>query len=75
MNWPANLLDLDPIENVWRILKHRIGKRFLTTQEQARQYIEEEWAKLEVSDFSKYTLDMRERCIAVIQAAGGHTKW
>ena len=75
MNWPVNSPDLNPIENVWRILKHRVGRRFPTTLQQARQYIEEEWEKLEVADFSKYTVNMRERCIAVIQANGGHTEW
>ena len=36
MTWPANSLDLNPIENVWRLLKYRIGKRFPKTAEQVR---------------------------------------
>ena len=75
MKWPANSPDLNPIENVWRILKYRIGKRFPKTAEEVRQYAQEEWAKLELSDFSKYVHNMRERCQAVIAANGGHTKW
>jgi transposase len=39
MNWPANSPDLNPIENVWRLLKYRIGKRLPRTIDQLRQYI------------------------------------
>lgn len=75
MVWPANSPDLNPIENVWRLLKYRVGKRFPKTEAEVRQYIEEEWAKLSLEDFQKYISNMRERCQAVIDANGGHTKW
>lgn len=75
IRWPANSPDLNPIENVWRILKYRVGKRFPKTEAEVRQYAEEEWAKLQLSDIEKYVNNMKERCIAVIQANGGHTRW
>ena len=75
MRWPANSPDLNPIENVWRLLKYQVGKRFPKTEVEVRQYIEEEWEKLELNDFKKYIDQMRDRCEAVIAANGGHTKW
>ena len=75
MIWPANSPDLNPIENVWRLLKYRVAKRFPTTDNEVRRYTEEEWAALKLEDFQKYCLNMKERCWAVIQADGGHTKW
>ena len=75
MEWPANSPDLNPIENVWRILKYRIGKRFPKTLDELRQYLIEEWDKLELKDFVHYIREMPERCQAVIDAKGGHTKW
>lgn len=75
MVWPPRSPDLNPIENLWRLLKWRVGRRFPTTSEQVRAAVEAEWAKLCVSDFQKYCQSMPERITAVIAAQGGHTKW
>ena len=75
MTWPAHSPDLNPIENVWRLLKYRIGKRFPKTEAEVQQYLLEEWQNLTVDDYMKYIESMPERCEAVIAAGGGHTKW
>jgi transposase len=51
MEWPANSSDLNPIENVWRVLKYCIKKRFPKTLNELRRYLIEEWDKLELKDF------------------------
>ena len=75
MVWPANSPDLNPIENVWRLLKYRIGKRFPKNVAELRQYLLEEWDKLTPEDYLKYIKEMPARCQAVKLANGGHTKW
>ena len=52
-----------------------MGKQFPKTEVEVRQYIKEEWEKLELNDFKKYIDQMRDRCKAVITANGGHTRW
>jgi len=42
--WPANSPDLNPIENVWRILKSRVKLWKPTTKEALREAIDTEWA-------------------------------
>jgi DDE superfamily endonuclease len=68
MIWPANSPDLNPIENIWRLLKHNVDKRFPHTNSEVRRCAEEEWARLQSADFVKYIGNMRERCQAVINA-------
>jgi transposase len=75
MRWPANSPDLNPIENIWRLLKYQVGKRFPKTGDEVRQYLEEEWNQLSTADLEKYTSNIKERYKAVIAANGGHTSW
>jgi hypothetical protein len=67
MVWPASSPSLNPIENVWRLLKYRIGKRFLKTINELRQYLIEEWDKLTLEDYLKYVEEMPRRCKAVLE--------
>lgn len=75
IDWPANSPDLNPIENVWSILKGRIGKHFPKTKEEVKAAIEIEWNRLKKEDVFACVQSMSERCQAVINAEGGHTKW
>ena len=75
MVWPPHSPDLNPMENVWRLLKYRIGKRFPKSDDEVKQFLLEEWNKLETEDFIKYIENILERYKVVIAANRGHTKW
>ncbi|CAM4961677.1 unnamed protein product [Rotaria socialis] len=47
MNWPANSPDLNPIENIWNIMKHRIEKRKPKNINELKIFIDEEWNSIE----------------------------
>jgi len=72
---PANSPDLNPTENIWTLLKHRIGLHFPTTRTAVIEAVQLERSRLTVADISRACQSMRQRCQAVIDAEGGHTKW
>jgi transposase len=60
---PSPSPDLNLIENVWRILKQSIKQRsrLPSTLSEMKQAGQEEWDKLQPSDFNKYIDSMPER--------------
>jgi len=77
LNWPPCSPNLNPIENVWRILKDALNKR---TPHPAgmpgmKAAIEEEWQRISEDIILSFIDSMPRRIEAVIAAAGGHTKW
>jgi hypothetical protein len=73
--WLANSPDLNPIENVGRLLKARVQKRFPRTEEEKTQVIKEEWERLQPQAIRKYCLNMKDKCLSVLKAGGGHTRF
>ena len=74
MIWPAQFPYLNPIENLWRLLKIRISYRRHRTEEM-KDAIKEEWGGLTKEDFRKCTESMHKRCKLVIKAKGGSIKY
>jgi hypothetical protein len=78
LDWPPQSPDLNPIENLWSILKRRVKQQQLlfpsTTALKAR--IINVWHKhLEADLLRKLALSMPDRLSAVIKAKGGATKY
>jgi hypothetical protein len=79
MPLPPNLPDLNPIENVWAMLKRRTSTRF---DEELPRNIEdlvrmtqEEWKKLDWKKVDEMIDAMPRRIEAVINANGERTKY
>src|SRR6185369_4506371 len=75
--WPAQSPDLNPIENLWKILKDRTQQRkpFPRTVEQLKAALREEWGKLEPDVLINLVNSMPKRVKMVIEAKGGHSKY
>ena len=75
--WPANSPDLNPIENLWHILRDRIRKRKVQprTKEALIEALQEEWVKLDMKIVNDLIDSMPRRLQAVIDAKGGATKY
>ena len=76
-NWPPSSPDLNPIENVWYILKDMLNKRRVRPQgrEGMADAIREEWERISEVELLTFIDSMPERIEAIIVASGGHTRW
>ena len=73
MSWPPNSPDLNPIENLWYILKERVAKKNPKNAVQLESSIKEEWEKLSHSDIcKKLILSMEKRVKEVLLKKGAN---
>ena len=75
INWLPCSPDLNPIENVWHILKNMLNKHRPrpTTKEQMNRAIVEEWERVSEVELLELVDSMPQRIEAVIAANGNHT--
>lgn len=73
---PANSPDLQPIENVWGLLKRRIAQRDdIVTAAHLRQALEEEWARLTAEDVAPFVASMPRRLEECLDNRGTQTHY
>ena len=84
LEWPPWSPDLNPIENLWALLKVRLNKEFPNIEEEgmsweakARFYkrFQGVWKSLGQEEINRYILPMKRRIAAVIKAEGWYTKY
>ena len=76
LDHPPQSPDLNPIENLWRIIKLKIYKNHeISSLDKLWQVYEQEWESIESEICVKLIESMPKRIAAVILAKGGHTKY
>jgi ketohexokinase/beta-glucosidase len=80
--WPAYSPDLNPIETVWNKMKDYIESRYpdqeggkQPTYDELRVIVREAWESISIEFLRELIDSMHDRCQAVIDADGGHTKY
>ncbi|RPB07107.1 hypothetical protein P167DRAFT_496230, partial [Morchella conica CCBAS932] len=75
--WPAQLPDLNPIENLWRKMKYRIGQRnpSITKKDQLIKALQEECDRFTPDDFRRLIESMPRRVIECIKRKGVSTHY
>jgi DDE superfamily endonuclease len=71
-NWPANSPDLNPIENVWGIIKPQVYRQQYTTLAELKAAVLRAWAQLPQSTLRNLMLSMPRRLRRVVRQQGGY---
>jgi DDE superfamily endonuclease len=77
ISWPAQSSDLNPIEHLWKHLKHQLCQ-YETPPKGVHELwdrVSEEWNKISPETCQNLIESMPRRIQAVIRAKGGHTKY
>ena len=75
MTWPSNSPDLNPIENLWAIVKRRVyanGRQF-TSKDQLWTNIQEVCKQIQPQEILNLTQSVDKRLFTVVLKKGSHT--
>ena len=70
LDWPSNSLDLNPIENIWGILKNKVNKRDNKNLEEFKNNIIECWNEIKKEHIDNTINSMPKRIQMVLTNKG-----
>ncbi len=70
LDWPANTPDLNPIENLWSIVKRKMRDTRPNNADELKATVKETWASIPPQQCLKLITSMPRRIEAVIKAKG-----
>ena len=75
LDWPANSLDLNPIENLWCIVQRKVRDSRPTNTDELKATIRVTWASITPQQCHRLIASMPRHIDAVINAKGAPTKY
>ena len=75
LDWPGNSPDLNPIENIWYIIKARLKFVNAPTRKTLIKAVKREWDNLSIELFEKLARSMPRRIQMVLEANGGSIRY
>ena len=76
LDWPGNSPDMNPIENLWHLMKDKVAEKQPTSAKGLVEAIKRVWVSEITVEYCQNPIDsMPRRLAAVIKSSGGHTKY
>jgi transposase len=77
LDWPPQSPDMNPIENLWAVIKHRRQKKYGTpsSKDELIEQVFDIWTSVEDSLISALANSANSRIAAVLKAKGKNTKY
>ena len=72
LQWPAQSPDCNPIENLWAIIKAKIGTKKFKNFNEMKEEIERIWYATPVELCQKLALSFKKRAVMLYKAKGWH---
>ena len=75
LSWPAQSPDLNPIENLWNVVKVVLKGKKPTNKDELWSLVKEAWYGIPQATCQKLIDSMPRRCLTVIKSNGLATKY
>ncbi len=75
MSWPPNSPDLNPIENIWNILKSKVARTKTTTALEFENLIMDKWFTITMETINAVIDSMSSRILKLIENKGDYINY
>jgi transposase len=75
LEWPSNSPDVNPVENLWSIVKRNVEKRKPSNIDELELFLVEEFKNIDIDTVKNCIMSMKNRCLSLIDCKGERIKY